>query len=246
MENGILKGWTMLTKNCFVIFLLVFSAVLSAQGIKRMTDEEFSYYEYLLRNNLADRYRTPNLQKDAWLKLLADINKQVIDAKIPKSIDGWKTKGQVQVPSRNQIRVLALRLDRLIADPELQEVTGVKQQWFKNVGKAIVELANFQKRMIAAVEQGRGKEYAKLLYSYKLNVENLKKLLNSEDSWKIPRKELALIRRKNTEVRKKKMDELARRYDYTRKLKSQESQNSRRDNRNRRQQQRNNRRGARR
>ena len=235
----------MLTERIIVILLLVSAAALSAQGIKRMTDEEFSYYEYQIRNGQADRYRTPKMQKDVWQKLIADINTRIIEANVPKSINGWKEKGRVQVPNRNQIRVLALRLRRLIADPELQEVSGIKLQWFKNIGNGFIVFENYQKRMIAAVEQGRKDEYAKLLYSYMLNVKKLKKLIDDRDSWKLPRKELALIQKKNTEVRRKKMNELAQRYEYTRKLKKQEEQTGRRDKRNKSTQQRNNRRGAR-
>ena len=219
MENGILKGWTMLIKKTFAIFLFASASLLAAQSIKPMTDEEFSYYEFMMRNNMADDYGKPTLQEDAWKKLREDINAQIIDAKVPKTIDGWKVKGEVQVPSRNQIRLLAFRLRTLIANPELEEVTGLKLQWFKSIGNGFIVLENFQKKMIAAVEQGRKDEYGKLYYSYMLNVGKLKKLLDNADSWKLPKKDLAMIKKKNSDMRRKKLTELARRYEYTRKLK---------------------------
>jgi hypothetical protein len=148
-----------------------------------------------------------------------DINAQIIDAKVPKTIDGWKVKGEVQVPSRNQIRLLAFRLRKLIADPELEEVTGQKLQWFKSIGNGFIVLENFQKKMIAAVEQGRKEEYGKLYYSYMLNVGKLKKLLDNDDSWKLSKRDLAPIKKKNSDMRRKKLTELARRYEYTRKQK---------------------------
>ena len=51
-----------------------------------------------------------------------------------------------------------------------------------------------------------------------LNVNKLKKLLDNSDSWKLTRKELSLIQTKNSKSRKMKLDVLAKRYDYTRKL----------------------------
>ena len=209
----------MLIKKTIAIFLFASASLLAAQSIKPMTDEEFSYYEFMIRNGQADDYGKPTLQKDVWEKLLKDINAQIIDAKVPKTIDGWKVKGQVQVPSRNQIRLLAFRLRKLIADPELEEVTGQKLQWFKSIGNGFIVLEKFQKKMIAAVEQGRKEEYGNLYYSYMLNVGKLKKLLDNADSWKLSKRELAPVKKKNSDMRRKKLTELARRYEHTRKLK---------------------------
>ena len=209
----------MLTKRFFTIFLLSSAFVLAAQGVKPMTDEEFSYYEFMINSGQADNYRKPVMQKDVWEKLVRDINTQVIEAKIPKTIDGWKEKGKVQVPSRNQIRLLAFRLRAIISDPELPEVSGMNIQWFKNIGNGFIVLENYQKRMIAAVEQGKEKEYGDLYYSYTLSVKKLKTLINDRDKWELSRKEQALIQKKNLEMRRKKLNELAKRYEYTRKLK---------------------------
>lgn len=218
MADGILKGWTMLIKKSFAIFLFVSASLLAAQSIKPMTEGEFSYYESMLRSGQADNYRKPTLQKDVWEKLLTDIKAQIIEAKVPKTIDGWMVKGEVQIPSRNKIRLLAFRLRTLIANPELEEITGQKLQWFKNIGNSFIVFEHYQNKMIAAVEQRNKKEYGNLYYSYMLNVNKLKKLLDNSDSWKLTRKELSLIQTKNSKSRKMKLDVLAKRYDYTRKL----------------------------
>ena len=208
----------MLIKKSFTILLFVSASLLAAQSIKQMTEDEFSYYEFMLRNGQADNYRKPTMQKDVWEKLSGDIRAQIIDAKVPKTIDGWKVKGEVQVPTRNQIRLFAFRLRTLIADPELEEVTGLKLQWFKNIGNGFIVLENFQKKMIAAVEQGKKDEYGNLYYFYMQNVNKLKKLLDNSDSWKLLRKEQLQIQKKNSEMRRKKLNELAQRYEYTRKM----------------------------
>ena len=208
----------MLIKKTIAILLFVSASLLAAQSIKPMTEDEFSYYEFMLRNGQADNYRKPTMQKDVWEKLSGDIRAQIIDAKVPKTIDGWKVKGEVQVPTRNQIRLFAFRLRTLIADPELEEVTGLKLQWFKNIGNGFIVFEHYQNKMIAAVEQRNKKEYGNLYYSYMLNVNKLKKLLDNSDSWKLLRKEQLQIQKKNSEMRRKKLNELAQRYEYTRKM----------------------------
>lgn len=236
----------MLTKRIIAIFLLASAAALSAQGIKRMTDNEFQYYEYLLRTGQANNYRKPDMDKDVWRNFLNDLISQVIEAKVPKSVNAWREKKDSQVPSRNKIRLLAFRLRRLTDNPELEEVSGQKLQWFKNIGNLFIELENYQNLMIRAVERGRNDDYLILCQKYKTYTEKLKKLLDDRDEWKLSRKELNAIQKKNSAVRKKKYDELEMRYKYTRKLKDEEEQRQTKENRNRKIQERDNRRGARR
>ena len=220
MENGILKGWTMLIKYFIAIFLFATVGVSFAQTLKPMSDSEFQYYERMLQNGLADQYRKPALQDKVWKDLLNDIITKIIEAKVPSTIHGWKKKGASQVPNSSQIRVLANRLRTLIEDPELEEVSKQKLQWFKNIGNGFIVLENEQKKMIRAVMGGGEKEYRELCYQYNLNIKKLEKLMNDRDKWKLSRKELVAIQKKNTAVRKKKADELKRRYEYTRKLRS--------------------------
>ena len=236
----------MLIKRFFIITLLGMAFGLSAQTLKPLTKEEFDYYEYQLRTGQADDYKTPSMNKNTWKDLLNDLITQVVEAKVPKSVKGWKGKGSSQVPSRNKIRLLAFRLRKLTADPELEEVSEHKLQWFKNIGNLFIKLEHYQNQMIRAVERGRETEYQKLYKNYMLYVGELKKLLDDRDKWKIPRKELNLIQRKNAAVRKKKKDELAKRYNYTRKLNKDKELQQKKEDRNRKIQERNNRRGARR
>ena len=220
MENGILKGWTMLIKHYITIFLFVSVSCAFAQALKPMSDSEFKYYESQIRAGQTERYKKPYMPEETWKKLMNDIISQVVEAKVPSTVQGWKKKGAANVPSRDKIVLLAHRLRKLVEDPELEEVSRQKLQWFKNIGNEFIKLENDQVKMYRAVVSGREKEYRELYYQYTLNIKKLEKLMNDRDKWKLSRKELVAIQKKNTAVRKKKADELKRRYEYTRKLRS--------------------------
>lgn len=227
----------MLIKRITVFFLIITSAVLSAQAVKPMTQNEFRYYEYLIRMGNSERYRTPVMSDKLWKDLMNDIISQIIEAKVPPTIEGWKKKGASTIPSQSKIQLLAIRLRALINDPELPEVSRQQLQWFKNIGNGFIVLETYQSKMVYAVVGGRKKEYATLYFQYSQAVQKLKKLMEDRDDWRLSRQELNLIRRKNIAERKKKSDALKRRYEHTRqllrdgKLKWDEPQNKKQNNR---------------
>lgn len=220
----------MLIKYIAVIVLLAAVCGLSAQAKKGMTDQEFKYYESLIRSGQLDQYKKPTLNDKLWRDLMNDIIAQIIEAKVPVSIDGWKKKGSAKVPDQAQIRILAMRLRSLIQHPELEEVSKQRLQWFKNIGNGFIVLENTQTKMIRAVMGGRKKEYAALRLQYLQTVMKLTKLMNDRDKWKIPAKELNLIQKQNIAQRKKKADELNRKYEYERKRRNEARRNERRRN----------------
>ena len=218
MENGILKGWIMLIKKFTVVFLTVIAAGLSAQSLKPMTQEEFRYYEYQVSSGKIEQYRNPTMNEQAWKDLMNDIIAQIIEVHVPQNIRDWKQKGSTKVPSRNKIRLLAHRLRTLIENPELVEVSRQQLNWFKNIGNGFIELENIQTKMVRAVMGGNEKAYKELLYQYMMTSKKLKKLMDDREKWQLSRKELDFVRKKNLAVRRKKAEELKRRYELTRKL----------------------------
>ena len=230
MENGILKGWIMLIKRYIIFLLFVLAGAVSAQ-MKRMSNDEFKYYEYLIRSGQLERYRKPSMKENLWKDLMNDIITQIVEAKVPTSIKEWKKKGSSHVPSSSKIRLLAHRLRVLVENPELPEVSKQKLEWFKNIGNGFIVLENEQSKMIRAVMRNNEKEYLELYYQYMQNIKKLSSLLNNRDNWKLSRKDLAAIQKKNIAERKKKADYEKRRYEYTRQLLKNEEQQERKMNR---------------
>ena len=216
----------MLIKRCIIFLLFILTGIVSAQT-KPMNDEEFKYYEYLINSGQLERYRKPSMKENLWKDLMNDIIAQIVEAKVPVSIQSWKKKGASQVPSSSKIRLLAHRLRTLIENPELPEVSKQKLEWFKRIGNGFIVLENEQAKMIRAVMRNNEKEYREICYQYARNVEKLASLLNNRDHWKLSKKEFADIQKKNISERKKKADIEKRRYEYTRQLRKKEDSQKR-------------------
>ena len=183
-----------------------------------MSQKEFKYYEYQIISGQLDQYRNPSMKEQLWKDLMNDIISQVVEVHIPQNIRDWKRKGASKVPSRNKIRLLAHRLQTLVNNPELEEVSKQKLQWFKNIGNSFIELEHIQTKMVRAVMGGNEKVYKDLHYQYTMTALKIKKMMDDHKKWQLPRKELEQVRRKNLTERRKKVDEKKLRYEYTRKL----------------------------
>ena len=193
-------------------------------NLKPMTEAELRNYEYLANNGMLDP-KDPRLKREVATKKLETIYKTFVTAEVPQTLDEYVEKKTSQLPTHSLILVHARDFKSLVANPELQEVTGYSLQWFRKVGNAVVALDGHHTKIMDMVVARRSKGYAEAYHFYRLAVEDLEKLLRNPE--KLSPTELRKIKNANTLARKRQYDLLDRRYKYTMKLKDQAERKNR-------------------
>ena len=210
----------MLIKTYIILAACVFSTAVFAQTqqvrYKPMTEREIKNYEYQLNQGLLDP-KVPRLKRQEMTKLMEEIYVRFVDIQIPSTAKECADHSKLKIPTSPVILMYANRLKRLIAERELQEVSGYKLSWFKNVGNAMVKLNGYHTKLKDCVIGGNEKKYKEVYHFYRLETAELEKILRNPET--LSPREKRIIEAQNTAARKKEYTLLENRYHYTMKLK---------------------------
>ena len=222
----------MLIKRFLTAAVCISAVCLLAQQTRTafvpMDDGEIRNYEIQLKSGLLNP-KKPRLKDARYKKFLNDLGTTFLTAEVPASVKDYRKKGTSQLPSKAKIRRVAQDLRELLKSPELEEVSGFKEAWFRSVGNAVLDLEGFQSSMVDAVMVNNEKRYLELYYKYRLALKKLDTLLRNPE--RLSPSERRKIADRNSAERARQYKQLEQRYTKTMRMREEAERKKQRDSR---------------
>lgn len=174
-----------------VLFCTVFSVSAQSQKLTR------SAYQKLRKQLYSQNPELPSFKPSEAENKLNTMRETFIDFEFPP--DCKQLKGQ-KIPTPVLLRMVARNYKKVVDNPELEEATGNRKEWYEDIGAAFVALNPPLAVIQRAYTQQDPTNYRAAVAEYRKRCGQLKQILASPVM--IPKNEWEQIKEENTRRRK--------------------------------------------
>lgn len=178
----------------FLIAALFCAAVSVSAQTQKLTR---SAYQKQMKQLLSQKPGLPSFKPSDVESKLKAMRETFIDFEFPADCKQLKGK---KMPTPVLLRMIARNYKKVVDDPELEEATGNRKEWYEDIGAAFVALNPPLTVIQKAYTQQDPTYYRAAVMEYRKRGEQLKQLLASPVM--VPAGELERIKEQNTRRRK--------------------------------------------
>lgn len=184
----------MLTKQLFALFLIGLTFCATAQSVQ----DQRKQIDRQLQKVFKQDPRIPFLQLSEVNAILHNLEKYVAERKYPAEVRNFNFSKDFPYPL--DLRISINKLNKMLKDRELEEVTGIRLSWFKALEVCMENIYKPLSRIRQAQNVANNAVYRDAVIELTKQLPQLQKLLTQKE--KIPASELQTIKNRNIKYRR--------------------------------------------
>lgn len=184
----------MLTKQLFALFLIGLTFYVTAQSAQ----DQRKQIDRQLQKAFKQDPRIPVLQLSEVNAILHNLEKYVAERKYPAEVRNFNFSKDFPYPL--DLRISINKLNKMLKDRELEEVTGIRLSWFKALEVCMENIYRPLSRIRQAQNVASNAVYRDAVIELTKQLPQLQKLLTQKE--KLPASELQTIKNRNIKYRR--------------------------------------------
>lgn len=184
----------MLTKQLFALFLIGLTFCVTAQSAQ----DQRKQIDRQLQKAFKQDPRIPVLQLSEVNAILHNLEKYVAERKYPAEVRNFNFSKDFPYPL--DLRISINKLNKILKDRELEEVTGIRLSWFKALEVCMENIYRPLSRIRQAQNVASNAVYRDAVIELTKQLPQLQKLLTQKE--KLPASELQTIKNRNIKYRR--------------------------------------------
>lgn len=184
----------MLTKQLFALFLIGLTFCVTAQSVQ----DQRKQIDRQLQKAFKQDPRIPTLRLSEVNTILHNLEKYVAERKYPAEVRNFDFSKDFPYPL--DLRISINKLNKMLKDRELEEVTGIRLSWFKALEVCMENIYKPLSRIRQAQNVANNAVYRDAVIELTKQLPQLQKLLTQKE--KIPASELQSIKNRNIKYRR--------------------------------------------
>ena len=184
----------MLTKQLFALFLIGLTFCVTAQSVQ----DQRKQIDRQLQKIFKQDPRIPVLQLSEVNAILHNLEKYVAERKYPAEVRNFNFSKDFPYPL--DLRININKLNKMLKDRELEEVTGIRLSWFKALEVCMENIYKPLSRIRQAQNVANNAAYRDAVIELTKQLPQLQKLLTQKE--KLPASELQTIKNRNIKYRR--------------------------------------------
>lgn len=184
----------MLTKQLFALFLIGLTFCVTAQSAQ----DQRKQIDRQLQKAFKQDPRIPVLQLSEVNAILHNLEKYVAERKYPAEVRNFNFSKDFPYPL--DLRISINKLNKMLKDRELEEVTGIRLSWFKALEVCMENIYRPLSRIRQAQNVASNAVYRDAVIELTKQLPQLQKLLTQKE--KLPASELQTIKNRNIKYRR--------------------------------------------
>lgn len=184
----------MLTKQLFALFLIGLTFCVTAQSAQ----DQRKQIDRQLQKAFKQDPRIPVLQLSEVNAILHNLEKYVAERKYPAEVRNFNFSKDFPYPL--DLRISINKLNKMLKDRELEEVTGIRLSWFKALEVCMENIYRPLSRIRQAQNVASNAVYRDAVIELTKQLPQLQKLLTQKEE--LPASELQTIKNRNIKYRR--------------------------------------------